>query len=186
MVNCWSVKIVRYNSRSFSSHETSLFATCRVTKATPIFICLQPSAGDSASAHRKERRRPRSEPLPAVSAHPAATWSQATELQESVNLLPWNQGRVLCSSVPLFGHHGMAFAHESRTGPFRGFDYKNGSIRRPCRWFRGPHISVSGCTVVWHFSWSQKGCLGMIYGTMNIWLLWSDLERRHSDLAAGC
>lgn len=54
-----------------------------------------------------------------------------------MNLLPWNKGHVLHSSISLFGHYEMAFVHENRIGPSGEFDYKNLLIRRPVDGFGG-------------------------------------------------
>lgn len=86
------------------------------------------------------------------------------------DLLLGNQAHALCSSIPLFGRYGMTFVHENRTGPSRGFDYENWSIWSSCIWFQGPHISVSGCSGVWHFSCTLKGCVDM-YGYL-VAMIW--------------
>jgi hypothetical protein len=44
-------------------------------------------AGDSTSAHWKERRWPRPEPLPAGYTHPTATRSKACELQDQESMI---------------------------------------------------------------------------------------------------
>lgn len=69
-------------------YSSSFFSACLIlAEITTLHQSLFWFAGDSTSAHWKERRWPRPEPLPAVSAHPTATRSEAAELQDEESMI---------------------------------------------------------------------------------------------------
>jgi hypothetical protein len=90
LVNSRSVKTTMYVILLPQVFFPSLFDTSRNNNATPIVVVGLHCAGDSTSAHWKERRWPRPEPLPAGSAHPTTARSKASELQDQ------DQGSMIC------------------------------------------------------------------------------------------